>query len=81
MTPDEIGQYLVDTRRARGLTQRALGERVGLFGQTIDRYENTLYRSANLARIILIADALGVDIFATLIEQRIMIGKPREVEP
>lgn len=56
----EIGPELVRRRRALGLTQRALGERVGVRQPQIARWEANEYRSASLENVSAVAVALGV---------------------
>jgi HTH-type transcriptional regulator/antitoxin HigA len=60
-----LAMLLVKARIARGWTQRRLAEELGVAEQQIQRYEATEYRSASLARICDVADALGVDIAET----------------
>ncbi|HXH59114.1 helix-turn-helix transcriptional regulator [Iamia sp.] len=55
-----LGDALIKARVARGWTQRQLADRLGVAEQQIQRYESTAYRSASLARLSDIADALGV---------------------
>jgi HTH-type transcriptional regulator / antitoxin HipB len=58
-----IGEFptaLIRARIARGLTQRELAERVGLAEQAIQRYEAGGYATVSFARLVEIADALGV---------------------
>ncbi|MDP2233002.1 MAG: helix-turn-helix domain-containing protein [Actinomycetota bacterium] len=54
----DIGRDLVAARRAGGLTQRELGELVGVAQPQIARWEASEYRSASLERISVMADAL-----------------------
>lgn len=57
---------LTGIRRERGLTQRALGELIGIDAATINRAEK-MDQTAKLATYIRCADALGVtlaDLFA-----------------
>lgn len=56
----DIGRALVLARRERGLTQKELGERVGVRQQQIARWEATGYGSASLARVDAVAAALGL---------------------
>lgn len=58
----ELATLLVKARIARGWTQRRLAEALGVAEQQIQRYESTGYRSASLARICDVADALGVTV-------------------
>lgn len=55
----EIGERLRTARRAAGLSQVELGERVGRDHKTIHRYE-TAISIPNLFDLLLIADATGV---------------------
>ncbi len=58
----ELATLLIKARIARGLTQRQLADLLGVAEQQIQRYEATEYRSASLARICDVADALDVTI-------------------
>lgn len=55
----ELPTLLIKARIARGLSQKALAERLGLQEQQIQRYEATDYASASLTRIMEVASALG----------------------
>ena len=56
----DVATLLVKARIARGWTQRRLAEALGVAEQQVQRYESTGYRSASLARICEVADALDV---------------------
>ncbi len=56
-----IGERIRETRKSRGLTQRELGERLGLSYQSIAQWENDL-RKPKFETIQKIADALGVSV-------------------
>ena len=56
----ELPEALISGRIAAGLTQRQLGERLGLKEQQIQRYEATSYRSASLGRVEEVVRALGL---------------------
>jgi len=58
----DLPKILIKARIARGMTQRALADAVGLKEQQIQRYEAEYYRTASLQRLIEIADALSVKI-------------------
>ena len=58
----DLPSILIKARIAQGLSQKELAERIGLKEQQIQRYEATDYASANLARIMEVASAFGVDI-------------------
>jgi HTH-type transcriptional regulator/antitoxin HigA len=60
-----LATLLIQVRIARGWTQSRLADELGVAEQQVQRYEATEYRSASLARICDIADALGVDITET----------------
>jgi transcriptional regulator with XRE-family HTH domain len=51
---------LIEGRIARRMTQKQLGNKVGLPEQQIQRYEGTRYAGASLARLQEIADAIGL---------------------
>lgn len=55
-----LAETLIKARIARGWTQRNLADALGVAEQQIQRYESTSYRSASLARLCDIAEALGV---------------------
>lgn len=55
-----LADALIKVRIARGWTQRQLADRLGVAEQQVQRYESTSYRTASLARLCDIADALGV---------------------
>ncbi len=59
-TLTDIGQQLVDRRRALGISQRELGQRLGVVQPQIARWEATAYRSASLHRVDEVAAALGL---------------------
>jgi len=61
----DIGFDLVTARRALGITQRELGERVGVTQPQIARWEASRYRSTSLERVDQIAQELGYEIDAT----------------
>lgn len=56
----ELPAALIKARIAAKLSQKALGERLGLKEQQIQRYEATEYASANLARVIEVSETLGL---------------------
>ena len=54
-----LADALIKARIARGWTQRQLADRLGVAEQQVQRDESTAYRSASLARLCDIAEALG----------------------
>lgn len=58
----ELPDILIQARIARGMSQRDLGDYLGLKEQQVQRYEAERYRSASLDRLVEVADALGVRI-------------------
>jgi HTH-type transcriptional regulator / antitoxin HigA len=59
---EELATLLIKARIARGWTQRQLADELGVAEQQVQRYEATGYRSASLARMCDVADALQVTI-------------------
>ncbi|MCU1497830.1 MAG: hypothetical protein JWM47_1783 [Acidimicrobiales bacterium] len=57
---DDLATLLVKARIARGWTQKRLAEALGVAEQQIQRYESSDYRSASLARLCDVAEALDV---------------------
>jgi HTH-type transcriptional regulator/antitoxin HigA len=62
----DIGEKLIEARIAKGLSQKGLGERLGMKEQQIQRYEQERYLTANLTRVAEVAEALQLDLFAFL---------------
>jgi len=58
----DLATLLIKARVARGWSQRQLADLLGIAEQQVQRYETTGYRSASLARICDVADALEVTV-------------------
>ncbi len=58
----DIGRQLAAARRARGVSQRELGSRVGVAQQQIARWEASGYRAVTLERADAVARALGMSV-------------------
>ncbi len=58
--PADLGEILIQARMAAGLSQEALAARLGLHKQQVQRWEQTRYASASLARLTRVCEALGV---------------------
>jgi DNA-binding XRE family transcriptional regulator len=56
----DLPRALIQARIAAGLTQRQLGERLGIAEQQIQKYEANEYRHASFARLLEIAKALEI---------------------
>lgn len=59
---EQLPMSLIRARIACGLTQRQLAERLSLQEQAIQRYESTNYAGVSFARLVEIAEALGLTI-------------------
>lgn len=57
---EELPLILIKARITAGLTQKDLAQRLGLKEQQIQRYEANDYRTASFARLLEIAEALGM---------------------
>ena len=57
---------LIEARIAAGLTQKALGERLGVKEQQIQRWEANLYSGVGVERLQEVADALGMEVKETV---------------
>ncbi|MVM33280.1 helix-turn-helix domain-containing protein [Spirosoma sp. HMF4905] len=58
-TKKKVGQLIRDARKSKGLTQKELGEKLGVVGVTISDYE-TGRQNLTLDTLDKIAEALGV---------------------
>lgn len=58
----DLPDLLIRARIARGMSQRELGDFLGMKEQQVQRYEAERFRSASLERLVEIADALNVRI-------------------
>ena len=63
-SPYGLPEVIIRTRIARGLSQSDLAEKVGVAPQQIQRWEADDYESINAARLLEIADVLGVRLHA-----------------
>ena len=57
----KIGKWIAELRRREGLTQEALGERIGVTNKTISRWENGNYMP-DIETFGLLADIFGISI-------------------
>ena len=62
---DTTGMNLAKIRTSRGLSQKALGEMIGMDAATIQRAE-TMHSSAKLTTYVACADALGEFVYCHL---------------
>ncbi len=53
---------MIRARIARGLTQKDLAKRLGIKEQQIQRYEETDYASASMARVNQVIKALDIEV-------------------
>jgi HTH-type transcriptional regulator / antitoxin HigA len=68
-----LPDILIQARIARGMSQKDLGDFLGVAEQQIQRYESDRYRAASLDRLTEVADALSVRI----VERAELLGSPR----
>lgn len=57
----DIGAALLAARKAAGLTQAELGQRLGVAQPQVARWETAGYRNVSLERVSAVAEALGVE--------------------
>lgn len=69
----DLPDILIQARIARGMSQKDLGDFLGIAEQQIQRYESDRYRAASLDRLTEVADALIVRI----VERAELVGSPR----
>ncbi len=68
-TIEELPRTLIQTRIGRGLSQKALGELIGVKEQQIQRYEATDYSSASLSRVMEVIAALRLETNSVVIPE------------
>ena len=68
----DLPDILIKARIARGMSQKDLGDFLGVAEQQIQRYESDRYRMASLDRLTEVADALNVRIA----ERAQLVGSP-----
>jgi hypothetical protein len=64
----------LSARIATGLTQKALAKRLGRREQQVQPYEATRYAGVSLARLQVVADALGVRIHERVVLPTAAVG-------
>lgn len=71
-----IGRFLAELRRGEGLTQEALGERLGVTNKTISRWENGNYMP-NIEMLQMLSQVFEVSINELLAGRRLSEGEFR----
>jgi len=61
----DLPTALIEARIAAGLTQRTLGERLGVGEQQVERWEGSLYAGVRVKRLWDVADAIGAEVRGT----------------
>lgn len=77
MDPVKIGKFIAGLRRSEGLTQQALGERLGVTNKTVSRWENGNYMP-DIAMLPLLADVLKVSVRELLAGEKLSDGDVRQ---
>lgn len=62
----DLPTALIEARIAAGLTQKALGERLEVKEQQVQRWETNLYSGVGVDRLQEVADALGMGVRETV---------------
>ena len=60
---EQVGQLIRDTRKAKGITQKELGERLGVGESTVNGYEGGK-QNLTIETLKKVADALQVEVAA-----------------
>lgn len=74
-----IGKFIAGLRRAAGLTQEALGERLGVTNKTISRWETGSYMP-DIEMLQLLSREFGVSIDELLAGERLPVTPEQAVE-
>lgn len=71
---EQLPEALIRGRIAAGLTQKELAKRLGMREQQVQRYEATRYAGVGLARLQVVADAVGVRIHERVVLPTAAVG-------
>ena len=66
----KVGKFIASLRKEQGLTQEALGQRVGVTNKTVSRWENGNYMP-DIELLVPLGEALGVSVNALLAGERL----------
>ena len=66
----KIGRFIAALRKERGLTQEALGRRLGVTNKTVSRWENGNYMP-DIELLVPLGEALGVSVNELLAGERL----------
>lgn len=70
MDQAKVGKFIARLRKEQGLTQEALGQRVGVTNKTVSRWENGNYMP-DIELLIPLGEALGVSVNELLAGERL----------
>lgn len=70
MDQAKVGKFIAQLRKEQGLTQEALGERLGVTNKTVSRWENGNYMP-DIELLIPLGEALGVSVNELLAGERL----------
>ncbi len=70
MDQTKVGKFIAKLRREQGLTQEALGQRLGVTNKTVSRWENGNYMP-DIELLIPLGEALGVGVNELLAGERL----------
>lgn len=70
MEPKKIGAFIAQLRKEQGLTQEALGQRLGVTNKTVSRWETGSYMP-NVEMLLLLSQTLHVSLNELLSGQRL----------
>ena len=70
MDQAKVGKFIAALRRERGLTQEALGQKLGVTNKTVSRWENGNYMP-DIELLVPLGEALGVSVNELLAGERL----------
>lgn len=73
----KVGKFIAQLRREQGLTQEALGERLGVTNKTVSRWENGNYMP-DIELLVPLGELLGVSVNELLAGERLSDERFRE---
>ena len=77
MDQKRVGAFIASLRKEKGMTQEALGERLGVTNKTVSRWENGNYMP-DIGLLLPLAETLGTSVNELLSGERLTEAAYRE---
>ena len=77
MNQQKVGKFIASVRKELNLTQAQLGEKLGVTGKTVSKWETGIYMP-DLSLLKSLSEILGVSIYELLDGERIPVNIPEK---